>query len=121
MRGCFWFAPYPYWRSSAKPRRIPKMPIYQYACVACGHALEALQKINEQPLTDCPQCGETALRKKVTAAAFRLKGSGWYETDFKHQKKPAAAGDGKPSKKPESEAGGAKSSGQSDGKKKEGA
>ena len=59
------------------------MPIYEYACDPCGHHLEALQKISEAPLIYCPECGEATLRKKVSAAAFRLKGTGWYETDFK--------------------------------------
>ena len=59
------------------------MPIYEYVCDQCGHHLEALQKISEEPLIYCPECGEAALRKKVSAAAFRLKGTGWYETDFK--------------------------------------
>lgn len=59
------------------------MPIYEYACDACGHALEALQKMSDPPLTDCPECGRAALRKLVSAAGFRLKGSGWYQTDFK--------------------------------------
>ena len=59
------------------------MPIYAYQCEACGHELEVLQKISEEPLRDCPECGREALRKQVTAAAFRLKGTGWYETDFK--------------------------------------
>ena len=59
------------------------MPIYEYQCQDCGKALEALQKISDEPLRDCPECGESALKKKVSAAAFRLKGGGWYETDFK--------------------------------------
>lgn len=59
------------------------MPIYEYCCESCGHELEALQKIADPPLTDCPTCDEPALKKKISAAAFRLKGSGWYETDFK--------------------------------------
>jgi len=59
------------------------MPIYAYRCEACGHELDALQKISDAPLTDCPACGAAALKKQLTAAAFRLKGSGWYETDFK--------------------------------------
>ena len=59
------------------------MPIYEYACGACGKAHEALQKIADAPLSDCPACGESALKKKVSAPAFRLAGSGWYETDFK--------------------------------------
>ncbi len=59
------------------------MPIYEYECQKCGGYLEALQKISDEPLTDCPECGASALKKKVSAAAFRLKGGGWYETDFK--------------------------------------
>ena len=59
------------------------MPIYEYVCDQCGRELETLQKITEEPLIHCPECGEAALRKKVSAAAFRLKGTGWYETDFK--------------------------------------
>ena len=59
------------------------MPIYEYQCRACGHHLETLQKISEPALTQCPNCGKPALRKLVSAAGFRLKGSGWYETDFK--------------------------------------
>jgi putative FmdB family regulatory protein len=61
----------------------PPMPIYEYRCERCGHELEALQKISDAPLTDCPACGESALKKLISAAAFRLKGGGWYETDFK--------------------------------------
>lgn len=59
------------------------MPIYEYQCGKCGEELEVLRKISDAPLTDCPECGEPALKKKVSAAAFRLKGGGWYETDFK--------------------------------------
>ena len=59
------------------------MPIYEYQCGACGHTLETLQKISEPPLTTCPACGAEALKKLVSASAFRLKGGGWYETDFK--------------------------------------
>jgi len=62
------------------------MPIYAYRCADCGHELDALQKISDSPLTDCPACGAVALEKQITAAAFRLKGSGWYETDFKSDK-----------------------------------
>ena len=63
------------------------MPIYEYECGQCDHHLEALQKISEAPLVYCPECGEAGLRKKVSAAAFRLKGTGWYETDFKNDNK----------------------------------
>ena len=59
------------------------MPIYEYRCDNCGHELEAIQKISEPPLVDCPQCGAPQLRKRISAVAFRLKGGGWYETDFK--------------------------------------
>jgi putative FmdB family regulatory protein len=59
------------------------MPIYEYECEACGHRLEVIQKISDEPLRDCPECEEAGLRKLVSAAAFRLKGGGWYETDFK--------------------------------------
>ena len=59
------------------------MPIYEYRCESCGHALEALQKMSDAPLVQCPECGEPALKKVLSAAAFRLKGGGWYETDFK--------------------------------------
>ena len=59
------------------------MPIYEYQCQKCGNELEALQKISDEPLVDCPECNAPELRKKVSAAAFRLKGGGWYETDFK--------------------------------------
>ena len=59
------------------------MPIYAYRCEACGHEHDALQKISDPPLTDCPACGAPQLVKQLSAPAFRLKGSGWYETDFK--------------------------------------
>ena len=59
------------------------MPIYEYECAACAHQLESLQKISDAPLIDCPQCGKPSLRKLISAAGFRLKGGGWYETDFK--------------------------------------
>jgi putative FmdB family regulatory protein len=68
------------------------MPIYEYRCNACGHEQEFIQKIGAEPLTVCPVCAEPALKKLVSAAAFHLKGTGWYETDFKHggKKKPEA-------------------------------
>jgi putative FmdB family regulatory protein len=59
------------------------MPIYEYTCGACGHHLEALQKMTESPLRKCPKCGKQQLKRLVSASQFRLKGSGWYETDFK--------------------------------------
>jgi len=70
------------------------MPIYEYECEACGHAFEAMQKMADSPLTDCPECNKAALKKLISAAAFRLKGGGWYETDFKTgDKKNLAAKD----------------------------
>lgn len=59
------------------------MPIYEYQCQACEHEIEMLQKLSDAPLTDCPECGKPELKKKISAAGFRLKGGGWYETDFK--------------------------------------
>ena len=59
------------------------MPIYEYACNNCSHRLDALQKMSEEPLTDCPECGEAGLKRLISAPRFRLKGGGWYETDFK--------------------------------------
>ena len=61
------------------------MPIYEYRCSACGHHLEALQKMAEGPLRKCPECGKSQLKRLVSAPQFRLKGSGWYETDFKNK------------------------------------
>jgi putative FmdB family regulatory protein len=69
------------------------MPIYEYQCEACNHNLEALQKLSDAPLVDCPACGKTALKKQISAAGFRLAGGGWYETDFKSGKKKNIAGD----------------------------
>lgn len=63
------------------------MPIYEYQCASCGHQLEVIQKVSDEPLRDCPECGEGALSKLVSAAGFRLGGSGWYETDFKSKNK----------------------------------
>ncbi len=63
------------------------MPIYEYKCSHCGHQLEAIQKISDNPLLLCPNCDKNGLKKQVTAPSFRLKGSGWYETDFKTGKK----------------------------------
>jgi putative FmdB family regulatory protein len=60
------------------------MPIYEYRCRACGHELEALQKLSEDPLRKCPACGKNELAKLVSAAGFQLKGSGWYATDFRN-------------------------------------
>jgi putative FmdB family regulatory protein len=59
------------------------MPIYAYKCGSCGHAKDVLQKISDDPLTQCPSCGQDTFSKQLTAAGFQLKGSGWYATDFK--------------------------------------
>ena len=69
------------------------MPIYEYICHACGHELEALQKMSDAALVDCPQCSQPELKKKVSAAGFRLSGGGWYETDFKSGNKKNLAGE----------------------------
>lgn len=69
------------------------MPIYEYVCQDCSHEMEALQKISDEPLKDCPACAKPSLKKKISAAGFRLKGGGWYETDFKTKGKKNLAGD----------------------------
>jgi len=78
------------------------MPIYEYQCQDCDTLTEVLQKISDAPRVDCTDCGRPSLKKKVSAAAFRLKGGGWYETDFKTGNKRNLAGDaasGSPEKK----------------------
>lgn len=62
------------------------MPFYEYQCKACGAQVEVLQKITDAPLKKCPECGRNQLTKLVSAPVFRLKGGGWYETDFKTDK-----------------------------------
>ncbi len=69
------------------------MPIYEYRCQSCGAELEKLQKISDPVLTDCPECGKESLVKLVSASSFRLKGGGWYESDFKTGKKKNGLGD----------------------------
>ncbi|VVD74679.1 FmdB family zinc ribbon protein [Pandoraea terrigena] len=59
------------------------MPIYAYRCETCGFAKDVLQKMSDDPLSQCPECGKDTFRKQVTAAGFQLKGSGWYVTDFR--------------------------------------
>ncbi|HTL50572.1 MAG TPA: FmdB family zinc ribbon protein [Steroidobacteraceae bacterium] len=88
------------------------MPFYEYQCAACGHHHEELQKVTDRPLRKCPACGRAALKRLVSAPVFRLKGAGWYETDFKGdkeakrniagEKEPAAAGSS-PAEKPKDE------------------
>lgn len=68
------------------------MPIYEYQCEQCNHQFEAIQNLSEKPLKKCPECGKLKLTKLISAAGFRLKGSGWYETDFKSGAKKNLAG-----------------------------
>jgi len=71
------------------------MPIYEYLCSNCQFRLEKIQKFSDSPLVDCPACDNPGLKKLISAAAFRLKGGGWYETDFKTgaKKNVSASGD----------------------------
>jgi len=69
------------------------MPIYGYACTNCGHSLDALQKIADDPLVQCPACDEAKLKRQLSAPRFRLKGEGWYETDFKSDNQRNLAGE----------------------------
>jgi len=78
------------------------VPIYEYACAACEHTLEKLQKMSDAPLKDCPECGEPKLEKQISAAGFRLSGGGWYETDFKSSNQKNLAGKGADNKKEKS-------------------
>jgi putative FmdB family regulatory protein len=82
------------------------MPFYEYECPNCGYRDEVLQKINDKPLKKCPTCGKNGLRKLMSAPVFRLKGSGWYETDFKGDKenKKNLAGPDKEESKAETKA-----------------
>ena len=93
------------------------MPIYEYRCESCGHTLDALQKIADAPLSDCPSCDESSLKRLISAPVFRLKGKGWYETDFKSDKetKRNLAGHGDGEAKPDKSAD-AKMDGKADGK-----
>lgn len=84
------------------------MPIYEYQCQSCNHAMEALQKLSDEPLVDCPECGQASLKKKISAAGFRLKGSGWYETDFKKSNQKNIAGERSGSKSTDGGSGGDK-------------
>ena len=80
------------------------MPIYEYACKKCGHTLDALQKMSDDPLVDCPQCRAPDLKRLISAPRFRLKGQGWYETDFKKDnKRNLSSSDGEPAKKEKTE------------------
>jgi len=74
------------------------MPIYEYQCKSCGHQMDKLQKISDEPLTDCPECSKAELQKMISASGFRLTGGGWYETDFKNsgKKSSSSQADSKP-------------------------
>jgi putative FmdB family regulatory protein len=85
------------------------MPIYEYDCGACDHQFETIRKFSDGPLTRCPSCDEDSLTKRISKVAFRLKGTGWYETDFKDKPK-AASGEKSEGKSSSS------SDGKSDGK-----
>lgn len=76
-------------RGSACPIEMSEvhMPIYEYVCKSCGEQLEVMHKISEQPSDPCPHCGSVELERLVSAVGFRLKGGGWYETDFKSKDK----------------------------------
>ena len=87
------------------------MPIYGYICKSCEHRFDVLQKMSDEPLVHCPDCGEPSLQKELSAPKFRLKGSGWYETDFKtgnkrnlHGGESAGKGDSKPAGKSDTKA-----------------
>ena len=89
------------------------MPFYEYQCRHCGHQTEVLQKVSDAPLRKCPACGRNGLTKLISAPIFRLKGGGWYETDFKGEQdrkrnlagdEPPPAKDDKPADKPAAKA-----------------
>ena len=75
------------------------MPIYEYKCSDCGHLMDALQGVKDSPLTDCPACSGTNLKRLISAPNFRLSGDGWYETDFKTENRKNIADSGKTEKK----------------------
>ena len=80
------------------------MPIYGYVCRRCGHRFDVLQKISDDPLVHCPDCAEPSLQKELSAPKFRLKGQGWYETDFKTGDKRNLHGGGDSDGKPDKDA-----------------
>ena len=95
------------------------MPFYEYQCAACGHHHEELQKVSDRALRKCPACGRPSLKRLVSAPVFRLKGGGWYETDFKNDKeeKRNIAGEKEPApEKPAEKAAEKPADGKSDAK-----
>lgn len=90
------------------------MPIYEYQCDSCGANFDALQKLSDAPLNECRQCGAANVRKLLSAPAFRLKGGGWYETDFKSKnQRNIAKSDSAKSDAAKSDSGGGSKSGSS--------
>ena len=71
------------------------MPIYEYQCQNCGHEFEVMQRMSDDLLTTCPECKQESLKKLISRVGFQLKGTGWYETDFKNQGKPTSEADKK--------------------------
>ena len=67
------------------------MPIYEYLCGTCDHTFESMQKVNDNPLTICPKCYASTVKRQVSAPSFRLKGTGWYQTDYKNKSKPQSS------------------------------
>src|SRR4051812_4152368 len=95
------------------------MPFYEYECGSCGQQTEALQKISDAPLKKCPHCGKSALKRLISAPVFRLKGSGWYETDFKSdqdRKRNLAGSDEAPAAAKDDDANPAKADAKADAK-----
>jgi putative FmdB family regulatory protein len=100
------------------------MPFYEYQCKSCGHTLEAMQKVNDAPLKKCPDCGKSQLTRLMSAPVFRLKGGGWYETDFKGDQdnkknladRPEAAKDDKAPAADAKDSGGKEAAGKDAGK-----
>lgn len=80
------------------------MPIYEYQCSKCGHKFEKIQGFNDEPLKKCPECGQNKLEKCLSAPNFQLKGSGWYETDFKKKRSDESSSSNKPAAKKEESA-----------------
>ncbi len=95
------------------------MPIYEYACKNCDYRMDALQKMSDDALVDCPECGKPQLKRLISAPKFRLKGQGWYETDFKQDnQRNLSKSDSEPAKsdKSDSKSGAGKGAEKSDTK-----
>ena len=82
-------------RSAEWLKRIGGMPIYEYECRGCGEVHEFIQKFSDSPKRKCPSCGKLRLKKLISAAAFHLKGDGWYVTDFRDKGKSKDKDQGK--------------------------